>query len=352
MTVARRKLIHLDSTPYYHCMARCVRRAFLCGEDHFSGQNYDHRKQWIVEKLKELDNVFAIDICAYAVMSNHYHVVLRVDKARANEWSDRQVIKRWYQLFKGNLLVDKLREGEPMSRAELLAADKVIQTWRERLTDISWYMRCLNESIARMANEEDQCKGRFWEGRFKSQALLDETALLTCMMYVDLNPIRAGINRTPETSDFTSIQARIRAVSPGTKPRKAKQLGSKTTAKKADKLCHTRPKLLPFTGNERRGQSPRGIPFPFKEYLELLDWTGRAIRDDKKGSIPKHIAPIMQRLNINEKEWLTNVQYFEHRFIKAIGPINALRQYGNCIKQSWLKGVGHCAQLYQPRANT
>ena len=87
MTVARRKLIHLDSTPYYHRMARCVRRAFLCGDDRYSGKNYDHRKQWIVDKLKELAGVFAIDICAYAVLSNHYHVVLRVDQDRATGWS-------------------------------------------------------------------------------------------------------------------------------------------------------------------------------------------------------------------------------------------------------------------------
>ena len=74
MTVARRKLIHSDSTPYYHCMARCVRRAFLCGDDAFSGKNYDHRKQWIVDKITELSRVFAINVCAYAIMSNQYYV--------------------------------------------------------------------------------------------------------------------------------------------------------------------------------------------------------------------------------------------------------------------------------------
>ena len=171
MTAARRKIIHLDSTPYYHCMARCVRRAFLFGDDHFSGKNYDHRKQWIVDKLKELAGVFAIDICAYAVMSNHYHVVLRVNQDEAKAWSQREVIDRWYQLFKGNMLVDRLITGDTISRAEYIVIDELVQKWRDRLKDIGWFIplkgvlkrvRCLNESIARAANEEDKCKGRFW----------------------------------------------------------------------------------------------------------------------------------------------------------------------------------------------
>ena len=340
MTVARRKLIHLDSTPYYHCMARCVRRAFLCGDDEFSGKNFDHRKQWIVDKITELSRVFAIDVCAYAIMSNHYHVVLRVDQDSAKQWSAYDVIKRWTQLYKGNLLVDRYRNGESQSRAERDAVDTVIQTWRERLMDISWYMRCLNETIARAANEEDHCKGRFWEGRFKSQALLDETALLTCMMYVDLNPIRAGIHKTPETSDYTSIQARIRAVS-HTKPA-AKTISKPQKAKSQSAKL----KLLPFTGHARQSQPARGIPFPFKDYLTLIDWTGRAIRNDKKSAIPSHIAPSLQRLQINEKAWITNVSYFEHRFVKVAGPLDAVHRYSRKLKQAWIKGQTHCRSLY------
>ena len=91
MTQSRETLISLDSTPFYHCYVRCVRRAYLCGEDHSTGENYDHRKQWIVSRLRFLSYVYAVDVCAYAVMSNHYHVVLHADKARAQAWSNKEV---------------------------------------------------------------------------------------------------------------------------------------------------------------------------------------------------------------------------------------------------------------------
>jgi hypothetical protein len=82
---------------------------------------------------------------------------------------------------------------------------------RKRLCSLSWFMARLNLFIARAANKEDKVKKRFWESRFKCQALLDEAAIATCMVYVDLNPIRAGLAGTPEESDYTSIQERIHA---------------------------------------------------------------------------------------------------------------------------------------------
>jgi REP element-mobilizing transposase RayT len=161
--------------------------------------------------LAELSQAFAINICAYAVMSNHYHLVLHIDAARARAWSDAEVAARWESLFTLPLLVTEHLNGKLKTKADTRVALELLAELRRRLSDLSWYMRCLNETIARRANEEDHCTGRFWEGRFKSQPILDEAGLLACCVYVDLNPVRAGIAATPEESDFTAIQQRLQS---------------------------------------------------------------------------------------------------------------------------------------------
>lgn len=209
MTLPRKTLISLSDTPFYHCVSRCVRRAYLCGYDRLTTRNYEHRRDWLEYKLLSTAEIFAIKLCSYAVMNNHYHVVLHVRADIANDWSELEVAARWHRLFSGTLFSRALLNGQPLSPAQWSVLRKDIKRWRKRLCSISWFMRIVNESIARQANKEDKCSGRFWEGRFKSQALLDDQALLACMAYVDLNPIRAKIAETPEQSDFTSIKVSL-----------------------------------------------------------------------------------------------------------------------------------------------
>jgi REP element-mobilizing transposase RayT len=187
-----------------------------------------------------LAQVFAMDLCAYAVMSNHVHVVLHIALARANRWSDLEVCVRWHRLFNGTSLSQKLVRGEQLQEFELPVLARLVQEWRSRLASISWFMKCLNEPLARLANEEDGCTGKFWESRFKSQALLDEKALAACLAYVDLNPVRAGIAETPEASEHTSIRRRIQQL-----------------------RTQENDLLLPFVGNPREPM-PEGLPFQFE----------------------------------------------------------------------------------------
>ena len=141
--------VSLEATPYYHCVSRCVRRAFLCGTDQLSGNSYEHRRQWIEDNLLELAGIFALDIAAYAIMSNHYHVVFYIDREKAENWSQSEVIDQWHQLFSGTLFSQRFQKGEELSESELKLLNKSVNEWRSRLTNISWYMRVLNETIAR-----------------------------------------------------------------------------------------------------------------------------------------------------------------------------------------------------------
>ncbi|QFI53382.1 transposase [Aeromonas simiae] len=303
MTIARSRQISLQDTPYYHVVSRCVRRAFLCGEDAHSGQSYEHRRQWVVDRLGQLSRLFAIGICAYAVMNNHYHLVLKVDPEQAQSWSEREVAERWAGLFQWPLLVRRWYQGDALIEPELAVVQELIAQWRERLYSISWFVRLLNEGLARQANQEDGCKGHFWEGRFKSQALLTESALLACMTYVELNPVRAKLAETPEESDYTSISQR---------------LGRAQTTELP-------PLLLPFA---QRGE-PKSLPYTFIDYLTLVDWTGRAIRDDKRGHIPEALSPILQRLQLDGDDWLKQVTLFKRSGIRAIGPGVARERYAH-----------------------
>ena len=220
MPKPRKSQISIEATPYYHCISRCVRRAFLCGKDQVTGVDYEHRRLLIEQRILMLGQVFCIDVCAYAVMSNHYHVVLHINQKHAAQLTTREIHTRWQSLFKGNHLSARYLRGDILCDAELKVIEELADTWRLRLMDISWFMRVLNEGIAREANKEDNCTGRFWEGRFKSQALLDEQALAACMAYVDLNPVRASMAKTPEDSDHTSHS---NALKPPNKHQKAHQ---------------------------------------------------------------------------------------------------------------------------------
>ncbi len=331
MTRARRELVDHRTTPYYHCICRCVRRAFLCGEDHFSGKNYEHRRGWVLERLRTLQSVFAIDLCAYAIMSNHYHLVVRLNHQEAESWSEEEVMERWQRLFSLPLLVGRYRAGQTTTTAEQQKAQAIVETWRERLSDLSWFMRSLNEDLARRANAEDGCKGRFWEGRFKSQALLDEAAVLTCMSYVDLNPIRAGMAETPEASEFTSIQQRIA------------EYGSQATGKEVSANAPALSQLSSPTSESH----PNAFSFSTEDYLELVDWAGRAIRDDKRGAIPATLPPILKRLQLDPEHYLRHVKRGGRAYhVAAIGPVERLREAADNLGRRFLKGLSQSRNLY------
>jgi REP element-mobilizing transposase RayT len=367
MTIPRDQQISLDETPFYHCYVRCVRQAYLCGEDYVTGENYGHRKQWLVSRLRFLSYVYAIDICAYAIMSNHYHVVLHVDQERGKNWSDLEVVERWLQLYKGNALVDCWLAGSAeMDPASLVKVTETITLWRKRLCSISWFMRGINETIARMANLEEGRSGRFWEGRFKSQALLDDAAVLSCMAYVDLNPVRAGLHKDLQTSNFTSIQQRLDdyANKIPAKPDDSQQVTSNVAKTKPEKgltrrvdyqnmlkkdlRLHDLPEapLMLFDGGSYTSIHT-ALPFTREDYFQLVDVTGRIIRSDKRGAIHSDIPSIVEKLGIEPDHWVEHIQNFGKTYSACVGSADAISDYASRSGKGWCKGIAHSMCCYR-----
>jgi len=322
--------------------------------------NFDHRRGWIAERIKQLAGIFAIDVAAFAIMSNHYHIVMRIDRERALEWTLDEVLERWTQLFSGPFLVTRYlsEERAQMTGAEIAKVEEIAAVYRARLHDLSWFMRTLNEHIARQANAEDGVKGRFWEGRFKSQALLDEQALLAAMAYVDLNPVRAGIAQTPEASDYTSIQERIGGLPENNAPaipaqerdlpvepdREAAALDGESLQGEDKVQPLPQVALMPF---DAAAQTLWAIPFAFDDYLELVDWTGRAIRSDKRGHIPANHPKILDRLGIDPEQFVGRSERLLEAFGTAVGAPASMVDLCARRQSKYLRGLHAAREIFK-----
>jgi putative transposase len=367
MALPRSKYVQEGKEGVYHCFSRCVRRAFLYGFDALTGRDFSHRKAWLVDRLRQLAGIFAIDVCDYTVMENHYHTILRTRPDIAAAWSDQEVATRWLTLCPRYYKSSKKAKLPVEEQIHALAqCTERIATLRQRLSSLSWFMGRLNEYIARAANKEDEVKGRFWESRFQCQALLDDAAIAACMVYVDLNPIRAGVAATPEESDFTSIQQRIRAwgkemmakaaasteaaqnVPSGSLsgqtvvPENAGEISSPVPESASDRsdsiddAAHSDSWLCPISSEGRR----RGIlPMTAAEYFDLVDKSGRLIRSDKQGAIDAGLAPILLRIGANPDAWPDTVSQFGSKFRLVAGLLSNIRSFADQIGKRWFTGV-------------
>ena len=355
MVLARREVVTDGVEGAYHVVTRCVRRAFLCGVDDYTGRSYEHRKKWVRERLEALASGFAIEVCAYSVMSNHLHIVLRTRPDWTAEWSVQETARRWLSIFPKRRDFDPSPKRPSKQEIKVLAGDlERMDEIRGRLSSVSWFMRCLSEVIARRANREDHCKGRFWEGRFKCQALLDEAACLAALAYVYLNPVRARIAQTPEESEFTSIYDRIVS-------RQARRKLSDEVTENPFDSDRIPPKvvepeeapiepdqwLCPIDNETPVG--PRGIlSLSTDQYIDLVDWTGRQVREDKRGAIPNHLAPILDRLEIDAACWVHTVQNFGRVFQRMVGKVASMTSTAMQAGKRWWQGINACRKAFHP----
>jgi REP element-mobilizing transposase RayT len=317
-----------------HTFTRCVRRAHLYGYDALTNRDYSHRKAWIVERLRFLTTIFAVEVCTYSVLDNHYHLVLRILPSLVDTWSDRDVAIRWITL-------SPRQDGPPIESqiTAITAAPKRVAQLRRRLGSLSWFMSQVNGFISRKANKEDGVKGRFWESRFKCRALLDDAAIVAGMVYVDLNPIRAGLAGTPEDSDFTSIQERIRAWQKENMPA-VESPGAELQASDYAEDCHTSVDSSSWLCPIGSDSHHRGIlQITTAQYIDLVDRSGRILKTGKSGFIDPDLAPILLRIGANPNAWFDTLSGFDSSFRIAAGLLSSLRTFARQLGRRWVIGV-------------
>lgn len=336
-----------------HAVQRCVRRAWLAGVDDKSGKDYSFRREWIRRRMEALASVFGMDVLTYAIMSNHLHVILRNRPDVVARWSDQEVALRWLKVFPGQRLEEQLAEPTDVAVQTLAGNAEAIAKVRQRLSDISWFMRALAEPIARLANRQDECTGRFWEGRFKAQKITDEAGLLACAMYVDLNPIRAAMAESPDTAEHTSAYDRIQAEQGATiqsaaydrvaitvqeagrqrRETPVEELRQQRLTKRRSPtgrrvlrdswlapLALSRKKLAsdPQLSEGGLRASDKGfLDLKWGEYIELLRWTALQRIAECAEKLPQHLAQVLCKLRIDAGMWRDLVWNYKRYFSQS-----------------------------------
>ena len=324
--VARSDVFDPSEIAIVHVVQRCVRRCYLMGSDAASGNNYDHRKKWLEDRLQRFAAAFGIDLICFSILSNHFHLILRSRPDVVASWDNTEVARRWLRICPPR----KDANGNPLEPTEsqlnaIRNNRKRLATIRTRLSNISWWMRLLCQPLAAMANKEEDQLGRFWQGRFGAVRLCDEAAVLACAAYVDLNPIRAALAETLETSDFTSIQRRIESV---TCPQNTPPEYSRDRFLAPLEIDELEDEIGPAASTSTHRCSDKGfLSMSTLEYIQLLDWTARQVIDGKRGSTPADTPDVLDRLGVSNAEWIGMVSQFGHLFSLVAGlPTTLSRQ--------------------------
>lgn len=316
--LARSEVLDPDEVAVVHVIQRCVRRCFLMGNDPDSGKNYDHRKQWLEDQLQHFASCFGIDLIAFSILSNHFHLVLRSRPDVVACWDDAEVARRWLNICPPR----KEALGKPLEPTEcdlntIRNDPQRLALIRRRLSDISWWMRLLSQPLAARANQEDDQQGRFWQGRFRAVRLCDEAAVLACAAYVDLNLIRAAIAETLEDSGFTSIKRRIESLAghdmepAGMDPDRF--LAPVEIDERQD------PVGAVLSGSPYRASDKGFLAMSALEYIRLLDWTARQVVPGKRGATPEDAPEVLDRLGVTASQWTGLVRDFGRLFSLVAG---------------------------------
>ena len=321
MRIPRKQQYDQDDPPWLRCISRCVRKSFLCGD------KYDHRRVWLEKRIEILAQLYHTDVTAYAIMENHFHIVMRPNVEKVAAMSDVEVANAWLSAMRPMKSDGTYTPVNIVSIDNAVADIEKIQLWRKRIGKVSWFMAALKAPLSRMANKEDNCSSHFWEGRYKSIPLLDRAALISCTVYVDLNPIRAGAADNIQNAQHTSIRKRAAAYA----AQHSLEITSKchTAAHKVidqqnelHEIIKTSKWLTSITtaSTENNGLTP-GISI--EQYIQLIDMTARSFTNKTKQLHPQAQSTLTE-LNLNTETWMKSMSRPKNFIGRVIGNAQSL----------------------------
>jgi REP element-mobilizing transposase RayT len=337
---ARKHTIDPSVIQVVHVWNRCIRRLALCGLDPVTGVDHEYRRGWSRERLRYLAQIYAIEILTYAVLHNHTHIVVRSRPDIARQWTPQMVAQRWLMLTPTKDAAGNIIEPSAKQVQAITDDPELVEKLRLQLSDISWLMRSYSQHIAFRANREDRELGHFWQDRYKAFVLVDQAAILRCMMYVDLNLIRAGLANSIQDSDYTGAKDRLDDlrihVATNDENQITLQFSSNSSTAAWERLEHqcsgwlspieidaqlseaareTEGSLACEPSQRPTRVSQRGaVRIPLTKYLLLLDLIGRQQRAGGSGFIPNEVVPILEQLNIELMGFGESIWYFGRRF--------------------------------------
>ena len=305
---ARREVIDESVPGAYHVINRVARAEFLLGDDPFRGRDYNHRKARIRLRLELLASIFGVDVLDDALLDTHLHLILRNRPDLVAEWSDRECAERWLRLNRATI------DLRPMPKERLIDAlvanKKRMRKIRRRLSSISWFMAYLKEPLAREFNREEGLKNvSFWAGRFGCVKLEDQTSLLTCSLYAAMNQLRAGMAASVETSEYTSVHARLMDRMSNDPQR---------TISGYLAAVHVDGDGYDGAGQGRRASNKGYLELTFDEYVDLVDQLMQRERAERAGNFKHRVPPILERLGIDSESWESAVQLTSRRFTREL----------------------------------
>lgn len=343
---ARRKLIVAGRMATFHVWNRCVRRVFLTGQDPLTGRDYSHRRDWFLTREEQFAGLFAIDVGFQAIMSNHFHMVLRTMPRVAKRWGREEVARRWLTATRlAKCMDDSLPQPSEDEVRELAKDAQLIKKLRKRLCNVSWFVGLLCENIARRGNLEDEVSGKFFESRFKCRECLDQNAILVCALYVDLNPRRAGEATSIETSRYTSIYLRLKARDQrrNAQDRADGWLGELTIGPETreDEL------LASVSRTGRRASDMGFLPIKLEDYVRLLRWTARQLRAGTRDTIPADLESILDHLSVRAEGLTEALEDYEELFGQVMGSQEQMRAAAGRMGVRWVKGTPAAARVFR-----